>query len=71
MVNINYSSASSVSESKCINSCGTTKYERSFQKVLNRKKRYLIFPPGSNVVVSTFDKVCNYCIEVNSPVNYI
>lgn len=30
----------------------TTKFERTYEKLLSRKKRYLVFPTGSNVLVS-------------------
>lgn len=52
IVNSGYINATSVGDAKCTNSCRSTKYDRSFYKILNRKKRYLIYPPGSNVVVS-------------------
>ena len=29
-----------------------TEYDRSFQKVLSRRKRFLVYRPGSNVLVS-------------------
>jgi hypothetical protein len=33
-----------------------TEYDRSFQKVLSRKRRFLVWRAGSNVLVSIFSE---------------